>query len=238
MDIAILKWVDATFHGQVWLNYIMKYITYIGEFGAAAIITAVVLFIFKKTRWAGVTVAVTFILDVLVVNVILKLAVNRARPWQTYPELNFQQFHQSIGVREPTDSSFPSGHTAALFAAAVALVMIYKVKGLPALAVAFLVAISRIYLCMHYPSDVLGGMLIGSACGVGGYFLTKLIKKLYDNKIKPFLDEKFKKKKPSAEAAGEPSLIDGDGGGGLTAEASESAPVEEETSEDEKIEEK
>lgn len=178
MDIQVLKWVHAVFHDQMWLNFIMKYVTYLGEFGAGAILAAAVLLIFKKTRWAGVAVAVSLILDVLVVNVILKLSVNRARPWQTYPDLGFQEFHRAIGVREPTDSSFPSGHTAALFAAAVALVMFYKVKGLPALAVALLVAISRVYLCMHYPSDVLGGIVIGSACGVAGYFLMKLIKKL------------------------------------------------------------
>lgn len=177
MDIKILNWIHEVFHDQTWLNYIMKYVTYIGEFGAGAILCALGLLIFKKTRWAGVAVAIAFVLDVLVVNVILKLSVNRARPWQTYPGLGFQEFHQSISVREPSDSSFPSGHTAALFAAAVALVMFFKVKGLPALGVALLVALSRIYLCMHYPSDVLGGAFIGSACGVAGYFLMKLFKK-------------------------------------------------------------
>lgn len=193
IDIAILKWFDGTFHSQTWLNYIMKYVTYIGEFGAAAIICAIVLLIFKRTRWAGVAVATAFILDVLIVNVILKLSVNRARPWQDYPDLGFQQFHQSISVREPTDSSFPSGHTASLFAAAVALVLYYKKKGIPAVVVAFLVALSRIYLCMHYPTDVLGGMIIGSVCGVGGFYLGKLIKKLYEEKVKPYLLTKFKK---------------------------------------------
>ena len=183
MDIKILKWVHEVFHGQTWLNYIMKYVTYIGEFIAGAIICAIVLFIFKKTRWAGVAVGIAIVLDVLIVNVILKLSVNRPRPWQTYPDLGFHEFHQSIGVREPTDSSFPSGHTAGLFAAAVALVMYYKVKGLPALAVAFLVAISRIYLCMHFPTDVLGGAVIGSLCGVAGYYLMFPAKKFILEKI-------------------------------------------------------
>lgn len=177
MDIQVLQWFHEVFHGQAWLNYIMKYLTYIGEFGAGAIVCAIVLLIFKKTRWSGVAVAIALVLDVLIVNVILKLSVNRARPWQDYPDLGFQEFHNSISVREPSDSSFPSGHTASLFAAAVALVMYYKVKGLPALGVAILVAISRIYLCMHYPTDVIGGIAIGSACGVAGYFLMKLVKK-------------------------------------------------------------
>ena len=177
MDIEILKWVHEVFHDQTWLNYIMKYVTYIGEFIIGAILCAVVLLIFKKTRWAGVAVAIAIVLDVLIVNVILKLSVNRPRPWQEYPDLGFHEFHSAIGVREPTDSSFPSGHTAGLFAAAVALVAYYKVKGLPALGVALIVAISRIYLCMHYPTDVLGGAIIGSACGVAGYYVMKPTKK-------------------------------------------------------------
>ena len=177
MDIQVLQWFHEVFHDQMWLNYIMKYLTYIGEFGAGAIVCAIVLLIFKKTRWAGVAVAIALVLDVLIVNVILKPIVDRPRPWEDYPDLGFQEFYDSIHVFKPDDASFPSGHTAALFAAAVALVLYYKVKGLPALGVALLVAISRIYLCMHYPTDVIGGIVIGSACGVAGYFLMKLAKK-------------------------------------------------------------
>ncbi len=183
MDLNILKWVDATFHSQIWLNRLMKYITFIGEFGLGSIITALVLIIIPKTRWGGVGAALALIVDVLLVNVILKLAVNRARPWTAYPQ--FSEFYESCGVRVPRDSSFPSGHAASCFATAVFLLLRYKIKGLPAVIVAALVALSRIYLCVHYPTDVLGGVLIGSACGVAGYFLEKAVKKLFYKKIVP-----------------------------------------------------
>lgn len=184
MDIEILKWFQEVFHEFDFLNYFMKYVTYIGEFGLGAVVAGVALLIFKKTRWVGVGVLIAFLLNVLIVNVILKSAVNRLRPWQAYPDLGFQEFHNSIGVREPTDSSFPSGHTASLFAAAVCIILHYKVKGLPALLIAFVVALSRIYLCMHFPTDVLAGATIGSACGVAGFFIAKPLKKLVDKKFK------------------------------------------------------
>lgn len=197
MDIQILQWVHEVFHAQTWLNYVMKYVTYIGEFGAGAILCAIVLFLIKKTRWAGVAVALALVFDILIVNVILKLSVNRPRPWQTYPELGFQEFHNAINVREPSDSSFPSGHTAALFSAAGALILYYKAKGLPALGVALLVAISRIYLCMRYPTDVLGGMLIGFACGVAGYFAMKHIRKFILKKLAKHQDEPPAEEQPT-----------------------------------------
>lgn len=176
-EISVLQWVDATFHSQTWLNYVMKYITYLGEFGLVPIICALILLIFKKTRWAGVAAAFALILDVLIVNVILKLSVNRPRPWTEFEGI--KDFYISCGVRLPTDSSFPSGHTAACFAVAVALTFRYKLKALPALILALLVALSRIYLCVHYPTDVLGGMAIGTACGVAGHFIAKAVNKKF-----------------------------------------------------------
>lgn len=184
MDLNILKWIHSTFHGQTWLNVIMAGVTWLGEFGAAAIVLAVVLLIFKRTRRAGFAVAAAAAIDFIVVNVILKSCVNRPRPWTEWYDIT--DFYVSVGVRQPTDSSFPSGHAAACMAAAVVVMFRYRWKGLIAFAVALLVAVSRIYLCLHYPSDVLGGVLIGAACGVAGHFIVKAIENKIDkNKAKP-----------------------------------------------------
>ncbi|MGN0804178.1 MAG: phosphatase PAP2 family protein [Candidatus Coproplasma sp.] len=177
MDLKILIWTASTFHSQVWLNYIMKYITFIGEFGAVPIACAVIMLIFKKTRKGGFSAVFALILNFLLVNVLLKSVVNRPRPWTEFAE--FTAFYEQFGVRIPTDSSFPSGHTASCFCVAVACVCAFKAKGTPALAVAFLVGLSRIYLCLHYPTDVLAGALIGSACGVAGYFIAKALAKKF-----------------------------------------------------------
>lgn len=169
MELEFLQWVSETFHSQIWLNYIMKYVTYLGEVGASAIIACIVLLIFKKTRPAGLALGIALVLDVLLINIILKNAVGRPRPWEKYGD--FVNFYESINLHAPNDASFPSGHTGACFCAAVLLTMYYKVKGIPAIVVATLVGISRIYLCMHYPTDVLAGALIGSACAVAGYYI-------------------------------------------------------------------
>ena len=182
-EIDILKWVHTTFHSRGWLNYIMEGITYIGEFGLSVILCAVILFFIKKTRKAGFDMAVGIAIDILLVNVILKFSVNRARPWTEYEE--FISFYEQFGIRRPTDSSFPSGHSAICFCGAVSLLFSYKEKAVPAIVVAFLVALSRIYLCLHYPTDVLGGMLIGTACGIVGHYAAK--------GILAFLSKKFPK---------------------------------------------
>ena len=180
-EIEILKWIHATFHAQGWLNYIMEGITYIGEFGLAVIVTALVLFIIKKTRTAGFEMAVAILFNILLVNVILKYSVNRPRPWTEYE--GFISFYKQFGIRRPSDSSFPSGHTAICFCGAVALLFSYKAKAVPAIVIAFLVALSRVYLCLHYPTDVLGGMLIGSACGVAGHYAGRGILRLWYKKF-------------------------------------------------------
>lgn len=190
-EIEVLKWVHSVFHSQGWLNYIMEGITYLGEFGLAVIVTALVLFIIKKTRVAGFEMALAILFNVLIVNFLLKLIVNRPRPWTEYE--GFIEFYELFSIRRPTDSSFPSGHASICFCGAVALLFSYKEKAVPAIVIAFLVALSRIYLCLHYPTDVLGGMLIGTACGVAGHYAGQAILRLWH--------KKFPKKKDTAEPA-------------------------------------
>lgn len=185
MEIEILKWIDATFHNQTWLNYMMTGFTWLGEFGAFEIFLALILIIIKKTRWGGIAVAVSIVLDVVIVNLLLKNCVNRPRPWTEWEEIT--QFYSSAGLRMPTDTSFPSGHAAICFAAATALAFRYKAKAVSALIAAFLVAISRIYLCVHYPSDVLAGIAAGIACGIAGHYIAKAI----ESKLKKVKNRSF-----------------------------------------------
>lgn len=100
-------------------------------------------------------------LEVLCCNVLLKPLAARVRPCDVNTGI-------ALLVPRPTDYSFPSGHTGASFAAVGALLRCKSRLWLPALALACLIAFSRLYLYVHYPSDVLGGILLGLAAGFAG----------------------------------------------------------------------
>lgn len=91
-------------------------------------------------------------------NLILKNLVARSRPFSLNTTVN-------LLISAPTDYSFPSGHTMASFVAAMILYHTDKRLGIPALMLAFLIAFSRLYLYVHFPSDVIAGALIGAAIG-------------------------------------------------------------------------
>lgn len=173
MELEILNWVHETFHDISWLNYTMKYISLLAKGGAISIVACLVLLIFKKTRRCGMAMAVSLVLDVLIVNIILKNAVGRERPW-THEELAWaEDFYNSYGISLSRDYCFPSGHTAVTFCAAAVLIIFYRAKAIPAVILAFLIGLSRIYLCEHYVTDVAAGMVIGTLCGIGGYYAFK-----------------------------------------------------------------
>lgn len=175
MEFAILDALQKL-HTPV-LTAVMKVITSLGDAGLIWILLALVLLLIPKTRKTGVVVALALILDLLLCNVLLKTLIARTRPYEI-------QTMVEILIRKPSDYSFPSGHTAASFAAASAL---FFAKGrdkrlwAPALMLAVLIAFSRLYFYVHYPTDVLGGAAIGLLCG---YLASKIAEITDGMKIK------------------------------------------------------
>lgn len=177
MEIKFLLWIQENLRAD-WLDPIVKGITFLGNAGWLWIVLSLVLLILPKTRKTGFCTAGALVFDLLSVNILLKPLVSRTRPYLVDPSLI-----SLIG--EQSDKSFPSGHTAASFAFAVAFAMMAPKKySIPVLVLATLIALSRLYLGVHYPTDILGGMVIGTLCGIASVLLVKWIYKKVENKKK------------------------------------------------------
>ena len=138
------------------LTPIFRFITTLGNAGVIWIVLSVGLLIPKKTRRVGALALVSLVFSALIDNVILKNVVARTRPYDVIEGLT-----SLVGAQK--DYSFPSGHTGSAFAAAVVLFLgLPKKCGIPILVFACLMGLSRLYVGVHYPSDVLGGALIGT----------------------------------------------------------------------------
>lgn len=170
MEIAILDWIQSirTPIGDI----IVPIITKLGNAGAVWIILTVILLLIPKTRKSGAVLAAALCVDIVICNGILKGLFGRIRPCDVNTSI------QLLIVR-PNDFSFPSGHTAASFAAFAALWFAGERKlWKPALVLAVLIAFSRLYLYVHYPTDILGGIIVGIAAGyIGNWFATQLEKR-------------------------------------------------------------
>ena len=141
---------------------IMCAVTSLGNVGMIWILLAVVLLVLPKTRKSGAIVMAALVLDVILCNGILKPLFARVRPCDVNTTIQ-------LLVPRPSDYSFPSGHTAASFAAVTALFFAGEKKlWKPALVLAVLIAFSRLYLYVHYPTDILGGIAVGVICGYAG----------------------------------------------------------------------
>lgn len=126
------------------------------------ILLAAVLLIIPRTRKSGLIMAAALCVDLVLCNSIMKPAFARIRPFDVNTAV-------SLLVARPGDFSFPSGHTAASFTAVAALYFAGKGKlWKPALLLAVLIAFSRLYLYVHYPTDILGGMAVGVIAGYAG----------------------------------------------------------------------
>lgn len=172
MEMSILHAIQ-NIHNSV-LDSIMVFITTLGNAGMIWIALTIIFVITKKYRKCGIAMALALLFSVIFGNVILKNLFERPRP-------SWVDTSVALLIKNPLDFSFPSGHSFASFAGATVIYMYHKKEGIVALALATLIAFSRLYLFVHYPSDVLLGSLFGVIAAV---VAVKLVNKFFDKNRK------------------------------------------------------
>ena len=157
------------------LDKIMVFITSLGNDGLFWIGLAILMLFFKKYRKCAVSIGISLILMELIGNVILKELIMRDRPCWIDPTVE-------LLVKAPSSYSFPSGHTFAGFASAVTVFLNHKKEGIAAIVLATLIAFSRMYIFVHFPTDILGGMVFGTGVAVLTYFIVHRLWPKYKEK--------------------------------------------------------
>lgn len=165
-----LLWVQETLRGGA-LDPVVSVYTQLGNAGALWIALCLLLLCFPKTRRAGLAGATALVLSLVFTNLLLKNIVARTRPW-----LVLEGLVPLVVEKDP--NSFPSGHTSAAFAAATAWAHALPKRwmGVLGLAAAVIMGLSRLYVGVHFPSDVLCGALVGLLCGVLSWRLWEAIR--------------------------------------------------------------
>ena len=169
MELQILDWIQQmrTPVGDVWMVFISR----LGNAGMIWILFTCLLLMIPRTRRWGAALAAALCLDAIICNILLKPMVCRIRPCDVNQTIQ-------LLIARPADYSFPSGHTAASFAAVAALYLSEEKRlWKSALVLAVFIAFSRLYLYVHYPTDILGGIAVGLLSGYMGY---RMVKKVYE----------------------------------------------------------
>ena len=168
-DEQALVWIAQNIRNGL-LDPLMMFYTKLGDAGLLFIALGLVMLLFKPTRKAGFSALCAMIIGLVVVNLTIKPLVNRPRPWVV-----IEGFEYLVWEKDP--KSFPSGHTNAAFAFALALCMAAPKRWMKITAVcmAVVMGLSRLYVGVHFPSDVLVGALIGSLCGLAGAWVVRIV---------------------------------------------------------------
>lgn len=171
MDFQILYLIDKL-HNPL-LDKIMIFLTNLGDAGIIWIVIAVILLFFKKTRKCGILMGISLICGLILGNGILKHLIARQRPCWIDTSI-------PLLIPNPADYSFPSGHTLASFEAAIMIFLHNKKWGSVAILGALGIAFSRMYLFVHFPTDILGGAILGTCISI---IIYKIVQKLENKKV-------------------------------------------------------
>ena len=166
-ELKILDFIHSIL-GSTFSDNFFAFITRFSDGGIFFIILGLVLLIFKKTRKVGITVLLSIIIGYITGNLIIKNVVARTRPYDVNTALE-------IITKRPTDYSFPSGHTLVAIESAFSIFFYNKKWGSAALVLAALIGLSRMYLYVHYPTDVFVGALLGFFTALAAKKITDLI---------------------------------------------------------------
>ena len=207
-DHALLEFYHGLAEvGGVVLTPLCEALAFLGDNGLLSFLLGFILLAFKKTRKAGACVIGAVLFGAVITNLTLKEAVERLRPYAS-GNTDFAAWWQFIGAPTESEFSFPSGHTTAAMAAAASVCLNFKkIKFIiPAIAYAIIMGASRNYLMVHYPTDVIAGIIAGTVGALIAFLLVKFAfgfaQKRKDNKFFSFLldfdvKDLFKKKNHS-----------------------------------------
>lgn len=172
-DYSILNYLNEHFHNAFFDGF-FSIITHLADAGWFWIALAALLLCFKKTRKTGCVMGAALLMGVIFGNGILKPLIHRVRPYDNAawsPAVT----RATLLISPPSDYSFPSGHTLASFEGAFGIFLCNKKWSAPALVLAVLIAFSRLYFYIHYPTDVIGGMILGIGFAVAAFFIVGAI---------------------------------------------------------------
>lgn len=175
VDFSILDFIQENMR-NAFFDIFFPFITMLGDSGIIWISLGIVLLFFKKYRKMGIILLCALVFGVLLGEIIIKPLIGRARPFTYFPDM-------TLLITPPTSVSFPSGHSWSSLAAATVLMLFDKRFGIPALVLAVLIAFSRLYLYVHFPSDVLVGSICGVLTGFLAVFVAKKIMKTCENNL-------------------------------------------------------
>ena len=156
-ELGILDFIQEHIRCD-FLDWFFPTITKLGDSGIFWILLAVIFLFFKKTRKTGLMMGVALVCGLIVGNITLKPLIHRIRPYDLNPDV-------TLLIDRLSDFSFPSGHTLSSFEGATVLMIRDKRFGVPAMVLAVCIALSRLYLYVHYPTDVLAGAILGIGFG-------------------------------------------------------------------------